>query len=138
MAGTRPKLPAILRWLTAVDAFVAVTAIAGGVALITDPSGGRLGMPLSLLEHSPFESFFVPGVLLAVVVGGSSLLAAVAHLVRARIAGQASFLAGLVLIGWIVSQVALLRGFHWLHGAYLAVGVLQLVLVIRALGRAKR
>lgn len=132
----RRKLPATLRWLSAIDLFVAVTAIFGGVTLFTDPSGRSLGLPVSLLERSPFETYLIPGLVLAVLVGGFALFAGVAHLVRWRFAGQASLFAGLVLVGWIVVQVLLTRELHWLHGLYFGIGVVQIGLALRALGLA--
>lgn len=53
-------------------AFLGITACIGAVPLILDPSGKLLMMPLILLEHSPFCSYLVPGLIL---LFGNGLLA---------------------------------------------------------------
>ncbi len=51
-------------------AFLGLSAIAGGGALIISPSGKLLGgLPLSILERSPFNDFLIPGIILFVVLG---------------------------------------------------------------------
>ena len=40
----------------------------GGVSLLLDPSGLQIGLPLSLLEGSPFRSYFVPVLMLLLLV----------------------------------------------------------------------
>ena len=51
-------------------AFLGLSAIGGGGALIISPSGKLLGgLPLSILERSPFNNFLIPGIILFVVLG---------------------------------------------------------------------
>ncbi|MEI7727787.1 MAG: hypothetical protein WCK09_21960, partial [Bacteroidota bacterium] len=51
-------------------AFLALSAIGGGGALIVSPSGKLIGgLPLSILEHSPFTDFLVPGIILFLILG---------------------------------------------------------------------
>jgi hypothetical protein len=110
------------RLLIGLHWFVAVGALAGGAALVARPDGSLMGMPLALLEHSPFSNFLIPGLVLLLVVGGGHLAAGV--VARRRSAGAAlfSFGAGGALVGWIVGQVAFLRAFSWLQPAYFAFG----------------
>lgn len=54
--------------------FLGLGAIGGGGALIISPTGELLEMPLSMLEKSPFNSFFIPGVILFLVLGLIPLL----------------------------------------------------------------
>jgi hypothetical protein len=53
-----------------------VTATWGGIELAGWPAGDAPGLqvPLSVLEHTPFRDFFVPGLLLLCFVGISNLL----------------------------------------------------------------
>jgi hypothetical protein len=56
--------------LIALLLFLGVSAIGGGGALIISPSGKLLGgLPLSILAHSPFSDFFVPGIILFTILG---------------------------------------------------------------------
>jgi hypothetical protein len=51
-------------------AFLGLSAIGGGGALIISPSGKLLGgLPLSILARSPFNDFLVPGIILFTVLG---------------------------------------------------------------------
>jgi hypothetical protein len=63
-----------------------------------------LGMPRSVLDESPFETFLIPGITLALIVGGSMLLSARLIWLRHHLAQLASVLAGWVLLGWIVIE----------------------------------
>ena len=51
-------------------AFLSLSSIGGGGSLIISPSGKLTGsLPLSILEHSPFTSFLVPGIILFLILG---------------------------------------------------------------------
>ncbi len=93
--------------LVAVDGFVALTAVGGGIALATGVEGDRF--PVDLLIGTPFRSYVVPGLILAGVVGGSATVAAAATLRSPRVGGRASVLAGLAMMGWTVGEVLILR-----------------------------
>jgi hypothetical protein len=58
-------------------------------------------MPLKYLEGSPFTDYTGPGLILLFAVGGSSLLAAVAHWRRWRYAYLFTLAAGCILLGWL-------------------------------------
>lgn len=78
------------------------------------------------VENTGFPGLYFPGVILMAIVGGSSLIAALA-LLKGTVAWQlASILAGVVMIFWIVGEVASIRGFHFLQVLYLVTGVLVL------------
>ena len=75
-------------------------------------------LPLWVLEHTPFHDFFIPGLLLAGVVGGANTVAGVVALRRSALANRAAFCLGGILVTWIVVEMLLLQDVHWLHGAY--------------------
>jgi len=52
-----------------------VSAILPGINMITDPSGSRLGFPEGALAKTPFEDYFIPGLLLTVFIGLLPLIA---------------------------------------------------------------
>jgi hypothetical protein len=62
----RPWMPAAL---TVLVGFQAISGLFGGAALVADPSGGVLGLPLSALRRGPFLDFLVPGAILLLVFG---------------------------------------------------------------------
>jgi hypothetical protein len=50
-------------------AFQAISGLAGGALLVLDASGNLLGLPVSVLEGSPFKDFLAPGLILLAVLG---------------------------------------------------------------------
>lgn len=60
--------------LTALDAFLGVTAVLGGLGLLSQMP--LFSPPLDMLEGSPFDSYVIPGLALLVLLGGGGLLAA--------------------------------------------------------------
>jgi len=107
---------------------VGVLALAGGIWLIAQPSGSSLGMDTTLLSSSPFTSFVLPGIILAVAVGGSMGVAAVALVRRQRSGSSWSFVAGTILAGWIAVQVAMIGYASVLQPIFFVVGVLMMLL----------
>src|SRR5690625_2151074 len=84
--------------------FNGIGALIGGVGLLAD----LFGMPLDPLEGTPFTDYTIPGWILLVAVGGSSLGAALALGMRLRYADLATLLAGVVLLGWIVTEFVMI------------------------------
>lgn len=50
-------------------AILGISALGGGAFLVISPSGEMIGMPLSLLNKSPFNNFLIPGIILFTVLG---------------------------------------------------------------------
>lgn len=117
--------------------FTGLTAVAGGTGLMLSPEGSEWLPPLSLLEGTPFSSYFVPGLLLAGVVGLMNLAAGALVRRRHPLGELAALAAGVALTTWIVVQVLMLQAFHWLHALYLAVGLATIV-VAAWLGARRR
>ncbi|MEJ2185001.1 MAG: hypothetical protein P8Z36_03595 [Gemmatimonadota bacterium] len=115
-------------WLGVLQAFIGVGGVAGGLGLALAPSGESLGMPLELLEETPFTTFLIPGIVLLAVNGVGSLAGAGASFARSRYAGQAAMGLGAFLTAWILVQVYWFAGFHWLHWLYLGLGMVELAL----------
>lgn len=108
----------------AVDAAAALTAVGGGAAILV----GADEFPPEWLARTPFGSYAPPALILAAVVGGSALVAALETFRDPRRGGRASAVAGLVMVGWIGGELAVLprEARHWIEGAYLCVGATML------------
>jgi hypothetical protein len=94
--------------LFAIDLFVALTAIGGGIALAAGLES-QARIPPAWLDGTPFTSYLIPGLILAVVVGGSAAIAALAVYTSSTAGGAASILAGVLLMGFILTEVMLLN-----------------------------
>ncbi|MFC1799377.1 hypothetical protein ACFL2Z_00485 [Candidatus Eisenbacteria bacterium] len=114
--------------LGALQVFIGLGAVAGGLGLALDPSGANLRMPLEMLEDSPFTTFLIPGIVLFAVNGLVSLAGAVLTFTRRRYAGELAMALGAFLVAWIVVQVYWVHGIHWLHWLYFILGLLELAL----------
>jgi len=115
------------RTVVGLHLFNALSAVGGGIALVAC----GLGVPTVLLRNTPFESFVVPGIFLAVVIGGSATMRAAALLAHWRWAMVTSGAAGAVMVGWILGETLLVEGFSWLQGLYLLTGSVVIVASIR-------
>lgn len=94
--------------LTALMLFQGLSGIYGGGALVLDPSGGMLGLPISLLEGSPFESYLIPGSILLLVLGLYPLIVVYGLAWGTTWAWTGAVLVSIALIVWIVVEITLI------------------------------
>jgi hypothetical protein len=114
--------------------FLGISAIGGGGALIISPSGKLLGgLPLSILEQSPFDDFLVPGIILFLVLGilPCLTLCALINKPDCKIAEYFNFFKDMhwawsysiyiafALIIWIQVETIFVQGTGWLQTFYL-------------------
>lgn len=123
--------------LLVVQMFVAVTAVAGGVALVAgsiDPGLAWVLAPATeYLDGSPFTSYLVPGMLLAVVLGGLHLGAFIMVVRRHPWGHFVSAAAGFDALIWIFAQMVFIP-FSVLQAVYFVAGCAELGLVLLGLG----
>lgn len=113
------------RALFGLNLFLAVTAIAGGVGLLT----GLIAPGADLLAGSIFSSYVIPGLALLLLVGGAATLATIEvgrggeyQYVLAVFAGAMMII--FELVEWTVI------GYHFLQAIYLGAGGLTIALAI--------
>lgn len=98
--------------------FLGINGIVGGVLMLSDPHGSPMGLSVSDLERTPFQSFLIPGLVLLLVWGGGSLLtlaglwrtdwqllAALSRRTHQHWAWVCSILLGAGLLVWLTVQV---------------------------------
>jgi len=114
-------------------AFLGLGAMFGGGVLIISPSGKLIGMPLSMLAHSPFNSFLIPAIILFVVLGiiPILLLFALFKKPESKFAEKIncfqdmhwswtfSIYTSFALIVWIQLEMIFLQAVQWLHTFYM-------------------
>jgi hypothetical protein len=109
-------LAAILLLLNAAGAFY------GGLNFMLHPDGSSLRITVEWLRYSPFDNYLIPGIILFVVNGLGSLVALAALLIRMRHYESFVVVEGILLSGWIVVQVLMLRSVQSLHVMYFMFG----------------
>lgn len=115
-------------------AFLGLSAIGGGGALIISPSGKLLGgLPLSILQNSPFTNFLIPGIILFVVLGvlPSLLIFTLLKKLASPFAEHFNFFKDMhwawsfsvyvafALIIWIQVETIFVQGVGWLQSFYM-------------------
>jgi hypothetical protein len=108
------------RLIIVLEVIIGLLALAGGIALLIDPSGGLLHFSPALL-HGVFRTFEVPAVVLLAM---SVLFFVAAWATHRRYLWDhvISTAAGAVLILWISVQVVLI-GFHdWTQAVFFLLG----------------
>ena len=87
------------------QAFIGVTAAAGGFGLITDPSGAKMKISLEWLNGSPFVDYFIPGLVLLIGIGFGNVLASITSFVRNKFAAHLAIALGLFLALYLAIEV---------------------------------
>jgi len=110
--------------LGGVLSFGALNAIAGGYYGLS----GAEGVPKQWLEGSPFTDYFIPGLVLLIVVGGAFVVSAIAVFMELRIARHAALGAGVIVLGWLAVQMAIIGYVSWMQPTTAVAGLLIIVL----------
>jgi hypothetical protein len=118
--------------------FLALTAIPGGVTLMAG-----INVPSTdVLRGSPFDTFMVPGMALAVVVGGTALVAAVLVTRRHKYARPAGLLAAACILVFETVEVSVIGSpagvGRVLQAIYFGTGGAIALLVVPATAPANR
>jgi hypothetical protein len=106
-------------------------AIVGGVGAMKD----IMPFPDVWLRNTPFQSYFLPGLILFLAVGGTQLTAAYAILRRHTFARKAAILAGIVLTGWMSGELGLIGFRAPIQVWFVGVALLELGLSFAPLRR---
>lgn len=114
---------------------IAFTALLSGLLLVSNPDGSILSLPLSLLEGTPFRNYFLPGMMLAVTVGGINMIAVFLNMQRHAKRYNWAMAGGFVCCAWIITQIILIGSVHWLHITYLMTGLLIILIAYHLKGK---
>ena len=113
---------------------IGLGGIYGGYSLVSDPTGGSLGLPATLYEEIPlFSNLFIPGLLLLFTLGLLPLVAAVG-MIRFRPgkpekmgkmhwSWKAALFSGILLILWIAIQILMIGFQTFLQPLFGVVGI---------------
>jgi len=102
----------------------AINAAVAGVLFIIDPSGHGMGMNVSYIKDSPFNSYLIPGIVLVIVNGLLNFIAAYFVFKKKPFASLWVISQGILLIGWIVIQVIMVKDISMLHIIMFTIGVI--------------
>ncbi len=106
--------------------FVGFWALLGSIALLVDPTGTLLQIPLDYLKDTSFDDYLIPAIVLFLTVGVSSII--IATTVIRKIKNYPFFIMvqGTVLLFWLTTQLFLNLDFYtpYLHIPFYLIGIL--------------
>ncbi len=92
--------------------FTGLVSMISGAAMIAT---NGIGMPQKWLEGTVFSSYLIPALILAIVIGGVSILAGILLIMKKRLAIEVSAASGFGLLIWIFTEMYLIRESHFLQ-----------------------
>jgi len=105
---------------------MALNAFGGGVYGMM----GAEGIPVAWLHGSPFTSYFIPSLILFVVVGGFSLAASIAVFTHSRHAHRLVTATVAIIFIWIGVQVTVIGYVSWMQPAVAITAFIILILAL--------
>jgi uncharacterized membrane protein YjgN (DUF898 family) len=115
------------RWLrigaAAFTGIIALSAYAGVIGFV----GGAISFGETINARLPYQSLFLAGMALLLVVVAPMTAAAVACIRDLRYARELVIGAGLLLVAWIGIELAIIRSYSWFHPAYLLLAILVMI-----------
>jgi hypothetical protein len=129
----REPLSRVAKGALALEVVLAIGALGGGLILMLAPRGEILPLPLSALAGSPFDTYFVPGMILFGVLGFGPLVAVRLAWTRHPAAPVAAFVVGAGLLIWVGVEVAIIGYSNEppLQAIYAILGVAILLVAVR-------
>jgi hypothetical protein len=115
--------------LMALILFQGISGLFGGIALIIDPTGELLQMPLSMLDGSPFDTFLIPGIILFLILGIFPMIVFYGLWKRTNWAWTGALIVSAALIIWIGVEIWMV-GYHPEPPLQLIYGLLGLFLLV--------
>lgn len=115
-----------------------VPALIYGWKLMRDVYGTSAGFRVEILESTPFEDFFYPGLILFVAIGVLSIAAGVLTFFEAKNYRRIVLMQGFLLVGWLTAEVQFGLYESNIHLPYYGIGFFIIVLGILMLIKKAR
>jgi hypothetical protein len=107
---------------------VAINALVAGYMFMEDPTGSKLKISVSVFANSPFNDFFIPGIVLFTLIGIMNAIAALFTILEWKYYQLLIVIQSVILLGWILIQVMMLQETNLLHYALAGTGSLLFML----------
>lgn len=95
--------------------FNGIGALYGGLSLMMYPDGSNIQLSMDWLEHTPFQNYFIPGLVLFIANGFFSIFVFISLLLNHRLSARLVMVQGAILCGWIVIQILMIQTVYFLH-----------------------
>jgi len=128
--------PALKIFTLSLLLFNTIGALYGGYNLTIYPDGSSLGLSITLLQHSGFTDFFIPGLVLFIFNGLFGIITLLAVLFNTNRNSFFVLLQGVVLTGWIIVQIILIRTFSYFHAILGCMGIALIIVGLAGIIKA--
>jgi hypothetical protein len=116
--------------LGALQVFIGLTAIAGGFRLVSNPNGIP-DFPIEWLTNSPFTNYFIPGLVLLIIIGFGNILAGIVTFLRKAYTGSIAAVLGPFLIFYMAIEIWFIGLHNFLQPLYFILGVIEFILGLK-------
>lgn len=106
---------------------VGIGASLGGISALLNPEEPMPGVGVELLKQSPFENFFIPGLILFFLFGMGNLVAALSYFSKRPIQTYFGIVLGSGLVIFIAVQCWMLQMVNFLHVLFFVIGLFQVI-----------
>ena len=127
----------ITYFLGVIQAFIGITAIAGGLRLVSNPNG-LPDVPIEWLINSPFTNYFFPGLVLLIVIGFGYVVSGTVTFLRKGYSGGMAALLGMCLIIYMTVEVWFVGLRNFLQPLYFILSVIVLILGLNLFNSANK
>lgn len=114
-----------------IQSFVAIMALPAGFLLMLKPNGENLGMTVNVLDGTPFNDYFIPGLFLFLVIGLLHAIGAAITFKKSTYWRYFGFTPGILLVVWICIQVYFIGLIHFLQPLFFMIGMVEILLSYR-------
>lgn len=104
--------------------FLGISALIPGIFMVMDPAGTGMGLPLDLLDHTPFTDFLIPGIILGLIIGILSLVFGILVYKNHRFQAWMILFQGVVLCIWLTTEILMGVFFALLTLPYYLIAIL--------------
>jgi hypothetical protein len=98
-----------------------------GYNLLIQPDGSTIQQPLVLLQHTPFNNFYIPAILLIITVGILGVLSIIVTIFQVSYHAKFTIAAGLILTVWMFVYMVLAPEIYRTQYVVLAMGLGELL-----------
>ena len=106
-----------------------ISGLAGGIGLISDPTGASLRIPQEWLTNSPFKDYLIPGIILFTVLGIFPAIVSIGLWKEKYWGWLGSLLLGFALLIWIIVEIIII-GYQSNPPLQLIYGILGIVILL--------
>jgi hypothetical protein len=115
--------------------FIAITALGSGMLLLYRTDGSALQLPPYIIQHTPFDNYFLPGIFL-LLIGLINMVGVFMYMAEHHLAYKVIIAGGLSLTAWMIVQLILVPYYYLFYGICLVCGILITLISYQKMGKA--